>query len=102
MLKGYCIRHKPTGFLMTGTKYSSRWEPTKQAIVPKLYPSERSAKAALTQWLAGVHSYYWEDGFFVDKKEHRKKEDMEIVTLALLEIGDRVTEKDLKYILGEA
>lgn len=79
---------EPTGHLKRG---SSFWEPKEQAEQPRIFISERSAKAALVQWLRGEHHPVWEyEGDFsytagaeVRSVEHRRKEDMEVLTVYL-------------------
>jgi hypothetical protein len=85
MLTTYAIKHIPTGFLIGDMRYMSNWEPKKQSLIPKLYATERNAKAVLTQWLAGRHLFNWEYGFEILKQPHRKAEDMEVITIHLLE-----------------
>lgn len=98
----YLIRHKPTGFFMpepTGNqgRGSSFWEPKEQAPYPRIFRHERSAKAALGQWMRGEHhavlgfepneftggGFYYTKGSEVQPVTTRHKEDMEIVPMYL-------------------
>ena len=106
--KVWAIRHKPSGEFVhlpdckSGNGFSF-WEPgqpTRRTPVARLFKSERAAKAALTQWLRGVHEpvMEWEYdeysdrdyqvtvGTSVEPQSHRKREDMEIVCFQLKEI----------------
>lgn len=95
----YLIRHKPSGFFMpepTGNqgRGSSFWEPKEQASYPRIFRHERSAKAALVQWLRGEHhpvreyetddsgkSFYYTAGAEVKPVTTRQKENMEVVPM---------------------
>lgn len=98
----YLIRHKPTGFYMpepTGYqgRGSSFWEPKEQTECPRVFRHERSAKAALVQWLRGEHrpvkgyeaneftggGFFYTEGSEVIPMPHRRRDDMEIVEVYL-------------------
>ncbi len=87
---------EPTGRMGRG---SSHWDPVEQADRIRLLSSQRSADAVLTQWLRGKHikdtdwehdefsgrSYEVDAGTIIEPVETRKREDMEIVPLLLIE-----------------
>lgn len=102
----YVIRHKPSGQFMpeAGGKIRFRggythWEPRDYAdlpvdsIPPRLFTREQDAKTALTWWLNGVasvsggHDYFgeYDEQWHVDAKPERRREDMEIVKMKLVE-----------------
>lgn len=97
----FAIRHKPSGAFMPEPKGrcmrgGSHLEPEKD-VMPRLFHSERSAKAALTQWLRGKHvadydwdyddysgkEYKYQCGTNIIPQPHRKREDMEIVPVSI-------------------
>lgn len=89
----WAIRHKPTGNFMPQSKGmsgrgASFWDhEIGQAKDVRLFPTERSAKLALTAWLAGKHIPGWDEGSYVDyikPVEKRKREEMEIIEMVLI------------------
>ena len=104
-IKGYAIRHKPTGEFMPAkmSKNSGRgfsfWEPAAGPIytaIPRLLDTEKQAKLVLAGWLAGKWEYEWSrSGEYGEEEEcyiapqrpeiERKREDMEIVPLYVTE-----------------
>jgi len=93
----WAIRHKPTNHYLPSPKgHSGRGGSFVDPVDPKethprLFPSERAAKAALTSWLKGKHEgeWEWDDmykycvGYTVVPVPNRKREDMEIVEIVL-------------------
>lgn len=97
----YAIRHMPTGALMSLSedgfpRGSSHWDPEVEHLrcrVPRLFLSERSARAALRAWLAGrwlavEGRNYWEHGeiYRPEPDPARRAEDMRIVAFRLAEV----------------
>lgn len=97
MTKVYAVRQKSTGLfipiLERGRRRGGSWlEPTADRP-PRIFPSKLSATSFLGNWLRGIfkNNYYQtEEGpepyLSVEKQEHRKKEDMEIVEFELIEV----------------
>ena len=98
----WAIRHKPTNHYLPSPKgHSGRGgsfvDPVDPDVtLPRLFPTERSAKAALTCWLKGKHEgkYDWDDsewggmykyciGYIIVPVPNRKREDMEVVEIVL-------------------
>lgn len=98
----WAIRHKPTNHYLPSPKgHSGRGgsfvDPVDPAVtLPRLFPTERSAKAALTSWLKGKHEgkWDWDDsewggmykyciGYTIVPVPNRKREDMEVVEIVL-------------------
>lgn len=98
----WAIRHKPTNHYLPSPKgHSGRGgsfvDPVDTEVTnPRLFPSERAAKAALTSWLKGMHEGEWEwgdsewggrykycIGYTIVPVPNRKRQDMEIVEIVL-------------------
>lgn len=98
----WAIRHKPTNHYLPSPKgHSGRGgsfvDPVDPDVtLPRLFPTERSAKAALTCWLKGKHvgKYGWDGseyggmykyciGYTIVPVPNRKREDMEVVEIVL-------------------
>lgn len=85
----YAIRHRISGFFLpersAGRGYSYT-EPTDGAQ-PRLFTTLHAAKIALTYWLKGKATTYYDDGGYVvdgfSSQPHRRREDMEIVAVEL-------------------
>jgi len=107
MMEFYAIKHKPTGhFLPKPVGYMGRGgshvEPvdcSDNKAVPRLFENKRGAVAALTHWLKGKYvvervGEHWSGDFYYESEEfhsviqqsHRKRDEMEIVVLRLVEI----------------
>jgi hypothetical protein len=88
----YGIRQKSTGFFLPDHRYVTKVEPM-EGCWPKMYPSEDSAKRALSRWAEGKwslsYSRDWESGVIDDVDwgpepvPSRNKADMEVVPLQL-------------------
>jgi len=98
-MKAYAVRQKSSGMWIPNLprgkrRGGSHLEPT-STDSPRLFPSMRSARAFLGNWLQGIHKpesfdYDWNGnessgGVVVVKQPHRVKEDMEIVEFELME-----------------
>jgi len=101
----YAIKHIPTGhYLPEPTGRSGRGGSHTEPVPadkerPRLFYSELSAKRALTAWLQGKHvadmgyeydeysgsNHAYQEGVVVIPQAHRIREDMRIMTLALVE-----------------
>ena len=93
----WAIRHIPTNHYLPSPKgHSGRGgsfvDPVDPNVTsPRLFPTERSAKAALTCWLKGKHEgeYDWDEGYkycvgyTIVPVPNRKREDMEVVEIVL-------------------
>ena len=99
----WAIRHKPSNHYLPSPKgHSGRGgsfvDPVDPDVtLPRLFPTERSAKAALTAWLKGKHegdydreynewtgkSYTVCVGYVVVPVPNRKRQDMEVVEIVL-------------------
>jgi hypothetical protein len=96
----WAVRHKPTGWYLPEVygrqgRGGSHVEPT-NLVRPRLFISQRAAKAYLGQWLLGKHNAsrgydsgspysepeYWEE-VSVEPVATRKREEMEIIELKL-------------------
>lgn len=109
----YMIRHKATGEFMPelrrGRGYS-HWNPSKVDTathlgrrkllgVPRLFPSRRTAWASIVQWNALPNAYNgYKSGPFGTEEydtqiedDGRKKEDLEIVEVDIVEVNDGQT-----------
>ncbi|MNH19236.1 hypothetical protein D3C81_441910 [compost metagenome] len=109
MIQAFAVRHKPTGKFMPtptgkGGRGASYWDPLEESVndLPRLFPSKKSAGAALTQWLRGHHEpkFEWEqDATFSSRCRYqvqagteivpvvtRKREEMEVVRFRLVEM----------------
>ena len=106
----WAIRHKPTNNYLPSPKgHSGRGgsfvDPVDPDVtLPRLFPTERSAKAALTCWLKGKHEgeWDWDDsewggmykyciGYTIVPVPNRKREDMEVVEIVL---QPQITQED--------
>lgn len=84
----YAIRQKSTGFYLPYTEKAHSYSEPKPTKHPRLFPSYKSAAAALTQWLRGHHRCDWnsDEGLIfagVDPVAGRVREDMEVVEMEL-------------------
>lgn len=101
----YAIRHKPSGhFLPMKFVKDPRYTHTEPAqnCIPRIFNSKRSAKSFLDKWLKGKwqeFEYYSEVdksevdfchyGLGVEQSSSRRREDMEIVRMSLVVLGDQ-------------
>lgn len=98
----YAIRHKPTGGYLPapqgrGGRGGSHMEPMaftgnqgKHGVIPRVWATERAAKAALWHWLQGKYVAYrygdyedFEEEIEIVPQPHRKEGDMEIVPVTV-------------------
>ena len=98
----YAIRHKPTGGYLPapqgrGGRGGSHMEPMvftgnqgKYGVIPRVWATEKAAKAALWHWLQGKYVAYryssyddFEEEIDVLPQPHRKEADMEIVPVTV-------------------
>lgn len=96
----YAIRHKPTGFFLPVAKgrTGSRVEPECNCC-PRLFKEERHAKGYLTVWLQGIfetgkfqtYEGEWEEDLDIIPQPHRKRENMEIIPMRLIEESQNVS-----------
>src|SRR5690606_37574209 len=98
-LNFFLIRHNPTGFYLPEPagrmgRGGSHVEPADPAADrPRIFPSRLSATRALAQWLRGKHHREWhtdwetghadDDGVSVEPVPSRKREEMEIIEIAV-------------------
>lgn len=92
----YAIRQKSTGLYIPETERGRRWggsyqEPSSDRP-PRLFQNKKNAVNFLSQWLLGHHKkhikYFGEDvkeSHEIIFQPHRKKDDMEVVRLKLVE-----------------
>ena len=97
----YAIRRKSDGYYMPahrpskpGKTYS--WDEPEEkggSLGPRLFPSEQSARNALTAWLQGTWEMSYIDDYYLisipngpvpSKQPNRNREDMEIVRFHLI------------------
>ncbi len=96
-MKVYAIRHKPSGRFMPyrrnsrGASYDEPTADMAKGEMPRLFPTQDSARRTLVAWLQGI----WKDEYYdtIDgpdytgpaptKQPDRKKDDMEIIILTL-------------------
>lgn len=92
----WLIKHTPTdGYLPIAkhhlaSRVSTRWsavKPVEEKNVPRLFPTRLSAVNALSSYIAGVWSNYYEDGLEVSDPAEgkRNKKDYEVVQLTTVE-----------------
>jgi hypothetical protein len=89
----YAIRHRPTGNWIPPRQGRGGSHDEPKPGQPRLFPSIRSARAFLSNWLQGVfersgHQNWegdWEDDVRIKKVDSRKKEEMEIVLFRAVE-----------------
>jgi hypothetical protein len=99
-MKAFAIRDKNTKLYLTAKRGSFTFDEPKQGT-PRLHLTKRSAQNTLTTWLLGYVDWHTTptsyDPFNGDydggevirqytKKEHRKRENMEIVEFDLVEV----------------
>lgn len=86
----FAIREKGTNRYMPETHGGYSFDNPVECgsgLLPRMFPSSKSAHCSLTQWLRGKHDAGWDDGCMcfegVTPVPGRKRENMEVVELEI-------------------